>query len=176
MICFDMDGVLAVYNRADYKLDNNGIVPFLSEGHYKKCEPDTTALQVFWRCVKMCPNDTYIITSIPEYEHSLDMIFDKMYWLNEQRPEEIKFDFGTKFLAPTSTKMSHIEFIRGSSLTRNDILIDDWNPNLYAWAARGGRSIKYINGQNSESSFHGIKVRRSDSADQIFDTIMRQII
>ena len=72
--------------------------------------------------------------------------------------------------------MSFIEWLRGSSITRKDILIDDYNPNLYSWMSRGGTAIKYINDFNSAGSWVGQCIADDTEDSVMFDSLMRVVM
>jgi hypothetical protein len=175
MVCFDLDGVLVKYEIDGYKFEDDGGPEFLKPGYFANRVADDMMLSVFKKCLKMCPKDTYIVTGIPNpsYEIRNGIILDKLSWLSKEVPE---FDFGTHFIASTSDKMTLIEWIRESSITKKDVLIDDWNPNLYSWAARGGTAIKYLNGLNSKSSWVGPTLSCSSTADTAFTNLMDIVI
>lgn len=152
MICFDMDGVLVKYVRDDYVQRADGTYPFHQKGHYAHKAQDKRAVNLFNKCVNSCKGDVFVITSIPDIENSTGILIDKITWLDNNVD---KFDIGAHLIAPTTNKMSHIEWIRGAQLRKSDILIDDFNDNLYSWMARGGTAIKYLNGINSKKSWIG---------------------
>lgn len=169
MLFFDMDGVVATYDRGGYDFTTKEGPEFLKPGYFLNREPDERGVQLLKDCLKNCPNDTYIITGIPKAEISIrnQIIFDKMRWLTQVVPE---FDIGTKFIAPTDSKMNFIEWIRGTSIGKNDVLIDDYNPNLFSWSTRGGTAIKFLNGINSEDSWIGPFLRQN--SDSLFYDLM----
>lgn len=152
MISFDMDGVLVKYDWDGYKTEVNGVPKYLTPSYYLQREPDDRALNLFRKCIKLFPNETCVITSVPKGEHRNRIVIDKLMWLNTHVPE---FDIGTHVICCTSDKMSFIEWMRGSTITKNDILIDDYNPNLYSWFTRGGLAVKWLNGLNSPESWYG---------------------
>lgn len=171
MICFDMDGVLVRYDRKAYtQIDPE----YRKPGYYKNLTADTKALQLFTKMLHSCPDSIFIITSVPAGIIHNSVILDKLSWIDNNIPE---FDFGTHFIAPTGNKMSIIEWIRGSQLTKDDILIDDYNPNLCSWAARGGTAIKYLNGINNPDSWPGYVLdARDETADEMFSNLMSIVI
>ena len=152
MICFDIDGVLRVYDRNDYVQNSDGTYPYHQRGHYANKEADKTAVYLFNRCVKSCKGNVFVITSIPKIPTSNYVIIDDIIWLDNKVDD---FDLGAHLIAPKSDKFTHIEWIRESTLKKSDILIDDWNDNLYSWMAKGGTAIKYLNGINSAESWNG---------------------
>lgn len=170
MISFDMDGVLCFYDRAGYDFSDPTGPAYLKPGYFLNRIPDTTAVELLRRCLAVCPNGTYIITSVPKDSNRNRIILDKLNWIDQHIPE---FDIGAHFIATTSNKMSFIEWLRGSSITRKDILIDDYNTNLYGWTARGGTAIKYINGINDPLSYVGEHFKYGDNSRQMFEQLMR---
>lgn len=170
MICFDLDGVVAKYDWSGYDFASNKGPKFLQDGYFYEREPDENALGLLRLCVKMCPNDTYITTGVPAHKNRNKMVIDKMRWIDERVPE---FDLGTHFIAPTGKKMSFIEWIRGSAITNRDILIDDWNVNLYSWMVRGGTAIKFLNGLNSKESWPGFYLDGTLPPEKLFADLMK---
>ena len=57
-----------------------------------------------------------------------------------------------------------------------DILIDDYNPNLYSWMSRGGTAIKYINNVNSVDSWVGSYIAEYMEDSVMFDFLMRVVM
>ena len=174
MICFDQDGVLAAYERDAYNFDDPEGPKFLQDGYFRTLKPNIVAINLLEKCIEMCPNDTYIITSIPNVPNKNKIIMDKLFWITSYIP---KFNIGTQFIAPTDSKMTFIEWIRGSAITDKDILIDDYNPNLYSWMARGGTAIKYINGINHQETWVGDSLDGvMFDADNLFKLLMGSIV
>ena len=152
MIYFDMDGVLASY-------DINGYIgekpPFAQVGghYFSTLSADPVAMGMFRTLYKEIPGSVMVLTSVSfQRELRTEQTFDKIHWLLDQFPD---FDFGAHFLSTSTEKRNIISNIRGMSLNRRDILIDDWNANLYAWTTNGGTAIKYLNGINSKKSWPG---------------------
>lgn len=168
MVCFDMDGVLVVYEQDAYVGDSPR---YLQPGYFRNRKPDKKAIALFKHCLKMLPLDTFICTGVPA-DHRNRIILDKLFWLDTNIPE---FDIGTRFIASSSMDKSALfEHIRMNSLNRRDVIIDDFNPRLYNWEMRGGTAIKYLNGINSSDSWNGpcIDGRSSDMPEQMFMQIM----
>ena len=67
-----------------------------------------------------------------------------------------------------TSKNDAVEYIKDHELTRDDILIDDYNKNLTEWSQKGGTSIKYCNGINNPDSFEGIKLYYTESVQKMF--------
>ena len=153
MIYFDMDGVLVDYNPKDYVGDNPAFLQY-GNHYFRNLVPDENIMYVFKKLIQRMPDDVYVITSVnTEIKLRNEQILDKIQWLMEHVPE---FDVGQKFIAVSTDKRNVISSIRGSSLRANDILVDDYNGNLYAWENSGGSAIKYLNGINSENTWPGL--------------------
>ena len=166
MLWWDMDGVLFIYRREDYEGEDPN---WKKEGYYRNLLPDSTAKVVFNECCRLFPDDNGIITSVP-IEYRNRMTIDKIQSIDRHFPA---FDFGANFIAvSTKGKASILEYLRGRQLTKKDILIDDWNPNLYSWEMHGGTAIKWSNGENDPHSFTGIVIDAvTDSASDIITQI-----
>lgn len=170
MICFDMDGVLVKYERDAYTGDHPR---YLQPGYFRQCKPDYKAISLINYCIKMLPLDTFIATHVvPKYRNA--MIIDKLEWIGEHIPN---FDIGTRFIGESQLDKSALfEHVRMSGLTSHDVLIDDYNPRLYNWEMRGGTAIKYLNGLNSEDSWHGTCINPyGGNVEDLFMIIMRAI-
>ena len=92
---------------------------------------------------------------------------DKIMWLHKWLPY-IDIDH---ILISVTSKRDVVEYIHNHNLTKNDILIDDYNKNLIDWTKAGGTAIKYCNGINNPESFTGTKLFQSDSIENMFNTI-----
>lgn len=170
MVCFDMDGVLVIYERDAYIGENP---KYLQPGYFRTCKPDPKAIKLIEYCMQMLPLDTFIATGV-DRKYRNQMVLDKLAWITENIPD---FDIGTRFVANSfMDKSALFEHLRMSSLNRHDVLIDDYNPRLYNWEMRGGTAIKYINGINNVESWHGECIGSSlenQSTEEMFMKIMR---
>lgn len=65
------------------------------------------------------------------------------------------------------------------SITKSDILIDDYNKNLLEWRKAGGTSVKLVNEINDKGNFgplwNGERIRYDFSPERIFEEIKRII-
>ncbi len=173
MICFDMDGVLVIYEWDAYLGENP---KYLQPGYYRTCKPDEVAIRLIEYCMKMLPLDTFIATGVdPRCRNG--MVLDKLWWIDKYIPD---FDIGTKFVANSlMDKSALFEQLRMSGLNRHDVLIDDYNPRLYNWEMRGGTAIKYLNGINSADSWRGVSIDARNNvlpADAMFLKIMEAMV
>ena len=88
-------------------------------------------------------------------------VSDKVTWLNNCVPE---IDTNTQLLIADSDKAETIMVLQQlKTLTKDMILIDDFNPNLKAWRAAGGTAIKYLNGINTKESWDGIYITHEEA-------------
>lgn len=167
-----MDGVAAKYDWAGYREEVGGTLKYLTPGYFLEREPDKTAIELIKRCYDLFPNETYIITSVPNNEHRNRIVLEKLNWVDKHIPG---FDIGTHVICTTSNKMSFIEWLRGSTITERDILIDDYNKNIYSWFMRGGTSVKWLNGLNSVGSWTGpmLDGRGKKSVDALFEELIK---
>lgn len=164
MVYFDMDGVLVVYDWGGYKINpDTGLMLYETPGshYFLHREKDYLAIELFKYCLEIFGDDVCVITSVskkPDIRY--EQISDKMAWLYKEVPE---FDIGSKFIAVSSDKRNFIMGIRGMSLNRRDILVDDWKVNLYKWAMSGGTAVKYLNGINCSNSWAGLTIDGNNS-------------
>jgi 5'(3')-deoxyribonucleotidase len=163
---FDMDGVLAKYNRAAY--DGEPPLFLQKNAHYfGEIEPDQKMIEVMYRLYTMFQNtehNLYILTSLPITSAIFNEHFhDKISWVQKWLP----FIKVQNIYISVTSKRDAIEFIKGTTLDKNEILIDDYNPNLEEWRDAGGIAIKYCNGINSPDSFDGPIVHQDWDIDLI---------
>lgn len=160
MFYFDMDGVLCKYDRTAYE-DPDPIFLREDSHYFRLVEPDPTAMKIFRNLYKMLPGQVKVLTGVSaQHELRFQQTVDKIYWIHEQMPE---FDVGADFMAVSTNKRETVSEMKGVRLMRSDILVDDWNPNLYSWEAGGGTAVKYINGLNSEGSWPGKSIKCNDN-------------
>ena len=72
---------------------------------------------------------------------------DKCKWLCEFVP-------GSNVIFTQDSKVKTAQHWLGRNLQANDILIDDFNPNLEEWENAGATAIKFLNGNNSPDTWH----------------------
>ncbi len=162
MFYFDMDGVLCKYDKDAYAAEEPLYLQ-LDSHYFRTVEADKVAMDIFKRLYKLLPGQVKVLTGVSaQYELRFQQTMDKIYWIHEQMPE---FDVGADFMAVSTNKRETVSEMKGMHLIRSDILIDDWNPNLYSWEAGGGTAVKYINGLNSEGSWPGKSIKCADKVD-----------
>lgn len=167
---FDMDGVVARYQREAYT-GENPIWLRKNQHYFKDLEPDRKMLEVIDRVhqrSRYTGEHIYLLTSIPMNGAIFNEHFhDKISWAKTWFPY---LDIDDILISVTS-KRDAVEYIQNHQLSENDILIDDYNKNLFDWQHNGGISIKYCNGLNNPQSFVGPKIYRDDSIETIIDML-----
>jgi len=167
IIFFDMDGVLVKYVPEHYRGEDP--IYFHKGSHFfQHLQADLTACAVF----KMLFDDgynCYIHSRISEPDGCVEEhTEDKMIWCHEHLPEipDSRIILSTK--SKTEALKDHDLVI-----SKNSILVDDFNRNLNDWNHAGGTSVKYLNGINSASSFDGLTINSKDPVLQIKNFIER---
>lgn len=180
---FDMDGVLVKYDRSGYI----GEQPmYLRKGvhYFRDLQPDKKAMTVLKALSEKSEHKIYILTTVTNIgalykEH----VLDKIDWLHRHCPF---INTETQFVPAISSKRDVIESLRkpnAKMITRDDILIDDFNKNLNEWTIAGGLAVKYLNGLNSPNkgnpvyTYAGLNLTEDMTADEIIDvlTMLKQI-
>ena len=165
---FDMDGVLVQYDKDAYK--NEHAPGFLKGVHYfRELNPDEKMISVYQALRQEF--DTHIISRIitNPSELCVEHMRDKIYWLVSHGIYE-----QDKTLFSLTDKPTCVVSCKQRLLTKEDILIDDFNENLWLWEKQGGTGVKYINGVNSPDSYHGVQIARDMSKQEIL-TIIQNI-
>lgn len=147
-IYFDMDGVLAQYEKNAYN-SYNPIALQHGSHYFQTVAPDKRAIDIFRACHNQC--NTKILTVLnKEGSLFLEQYNDKRIWLESQ-------SIPSNLLIPVmgEEKCDLITSTINTNLTKDYILIDDFNHNLECWRKAGGLAIKYLNGENSKDSYNG---------------------
>lgn len=180
-IYIDMDGVIVKYERAAYQGDDP---QFLRPGlhYFRHLNPDVRMIHVVKRLQEETNHRINILTCVyNQGSMFLEQANDKKEWLDEHCPF---LQTDKQLMVVSSEKRLLVEFIKatdgkrriaGHILTADDILIDDYNNNLWDWQNSGGTAVKYINGINDPASFRGINLDLAMTSDQIFDLITRYL-
>lgn len=170
-VFFDMDGVLAQYERTAYEKPD-----FLwkkpGSHYFSTVKPDQKAIDLFNLCQKETGTNTFILTSVLNNGPiCLEQITDKMAWIQKHIPNT---DLKKQFIPSVSIKTRTIQamlFQNKNNIHPSDILIDDYNPNLWAWQNAGGTAMKYLNGLNHADSWSGIVLTENMTAEDICELI-----
>lgn len=188
---FDMDGVLAVYDRAGYLPASAGETPaYLKPGYFCNRAIDERACYAFLRMLYENQYDTpehtiRCLTTVSstgslfvqQYHDKNKWLYQMFQHMKKRYPEDFLIKQDKHFLesnkqiiVPAVTnKHQIVDTLNGKSLNLNQILIDDYNENLIEWKKAGGLAIKYLNSINSPDSWNGPCIDPDMSANDIID-------
>lgn len=169
----DMDGVIARYERhaytGDYSenaLHENKPLFLRDPRYFASCKPDETIIDAL-RILSENDYKIIVLSNIVDSPIGNDHASDKQKWI------EIHTPFIKEFYPIYMPKIAYaINELLKRSLSKNDILISDYNNDLIPWELGGGTGIKYINGINSPDSFEGHKVYQEWTPDKIAEKII----
>lgn len=189
-IWFDMDGVLARFNKELYLNPDGSIItpPFYEtfEGRQKFLEfqPDPLVISVFNKLMQSPIILLGIVSNLPMNPDSIKeeqiqkaIRENKLTWLHKYLKSIYKTTKSFPLLFPNENvpKAIVIEDYLGRKLTKSDILIDDYNKNLKFWEVKGGTGIKYLNGNNSHNSFDGTKLHYTHTPENTLKEIFAKL-
>ena len=152
----DMDGTLAVYPIEEGKW-------WEEPGVFAEMEPQEKVIKAIQKLID-AGQDVYILSAY--HKQFPFVVEEKNYWLDKYLPE---IDDEHRIFTHVGTDKT--EYIPGG-LQENDVLLDDYNPNLVAWAERGGIGIKLLNGINSKKSWDGVSVHAHGTIKNIVEVLM----
>lgn len=151
----DMDGTLCVYpdkEAAWWEVD--GIFKFLA--------PQEKVIKAIKRLVEN-GQDVYILSA---YNRNFpNTKAEKDYWLDKYLPE---IDETHRIYTLVGQKKT--DYVPGG-VKITDVLLDDYNKNLEAWAAAGGTGIKLLNGLNNRNTWSGVSVRANGTIKEIVEVL-----
>ncbi len=161
MFYWDMDGVLAVYDYDMYTATN----PAWDEvgSHcFLNVQRDNFVYDVIKKLTPILGDEMGTLTRVSDKSRAItnEQIFDKMTWLS-QNYSMLNL---CNFMCCVTSKNDTISKIKGMRLSRADILVDDWNKNLFAWQNAGGTAVKWLNGLNSVGIWPGYYIDGSKPA------------
>ena len=176
-IYFDMDGVLAKYDRNAYKEDpetHERLFETKNKHYFRYVPADDKMTNVLFHltdrtyAIKLLRAgmdiETHVISTLSKKSSAfIEQYDDKVAWLKDN----IK-NFPTEEFYPALGEKRDIAIlIRGKKLNTTDILIDDYNVNLTSWRDAGGTAIKYLNGVNSAESWDGPYIDQEMTSSEI---------
>ncbi len=172
---FDKDGVLAKYDYRLYEKDGDIPAPWtLRNVHvFRHMEVRSEMAEAFMRIYKentdlserdrLC--NVRVLTSVCDSYALSEHVLDVAYWCNTN----LHMDSRDLYVTATSKESVPIQIY--GKITKQDILLDDYVPNLDIWRKAGGTSIKVLNGINSETSEFPF-IPASLSAGKIYKILM----
>ena len=161
-----MDGVLAIYDRDAYIWPDPKFMR-LHDHYFLNVRPDKAMLHLFNTLCHNKKHNVFVLTSVSEpLEIRTEQVIDKIHWLEKHCPN---IDIEKQFIIAASDKRNTINAI--GQLSKDDILIDDFNRNLNHWNEVGGTAIKYCNGINTPESFSGLKIHNTMSYQEMLQIL-----
>lgn len=149
----DMDGTLCHWktNASDEEL--------MQQGFFLTMNPMERVIQAV-RLLIQDGNDVYILSKY--MTESFYALSEKNTWLDKYLPE---CDKEHRIFCPyNEPKFSLVP----DGLRGDDILIDDYSPNLFEWEAHGGKALKIMNGLNgTKMTWQGAKIFGTDAPEKI---------
>lgn len=152
---FDMDGTLVVYEQHIFLCENKPwYTNIRGTNYFAKAKPYDNSL-AFIKHLIANDEDVYLLTSLDitpkhmsDYE---EHVTGKYNWTKQYLPEldASRLLICNPQIQGKFTKSIIAADILGRTLTKQDLLIDDYNPNLQDWLEAGGMPIKMINDVNS---------------------------
>ena len=147
-IYFDMDGVLADFDKAVKQQRHIDELPWLNIPHFfRDLEPIGSPNETILK-LQQLGYDVYILTKVEQRDH-MQRVFDKMQWVAEHIPS---LSLDKLICVPIHhDKTSYLKSPLSSS-----ILLDDYKENLLLWKSLGGISVKFGNKIKSTRVYHQI--------------------
>ena len=161
-IYFDMDGVLANFNKGvidllhlkpmnqsdpfDYKKTNALYAKMRTVDHYyDKLEPIQEAVDLLLELYEKYGDDVQILTAIPKpHRGIITASEDKINWTKRLISDKIKINI--------CYRAEKTNFCTGADC----ILIDDYDKNIREWEALGGTGILYTNIEDVKNALNKI--------------------
>lgn len=173
-VFMDMDGVLVQYDRAVYS-DPSRPWEALGAHYFATLRPDQRALALAraldhepWATVSVCSRTSSLTTSAVGREQ----FEDKRKWCRSILEPYVDIHH---LIVTHWRKESAAEAALGRPLRTTDVLVDDFNENLTSWEAAGGRSVKWLNGENNADSWYGTSIDPTRmGADAMLTAILRE--
>ncbi len=148
VIYFDMDGVLADFDKSVKEKKHIDELPWLNIPHFfRDLEPIGNPDQTILR-LQQLDFEVFILTKVEQRDH-LERVFDKMKWVAKHIPS-ISLD--RLICVPIHhDKSSYLK----SPIDRS-LLLDDYKGNLLLWKKEGGISVKFGNKIKDTRVYHQI--------------------
>lgn len=162
-VYFDQDGVLTIWK------STGGAEHLFEEGFFGNLLPNICVLDAVEELLRRGIPTHCLSKYEPRSRYALR---EKTDWLERHLPslpaEKMLFCPGN--LSKADYLLLHTGEER---LSKSDILIDDFTPNLQDWEQHGGTGLKLMNGFNgTKGTWRGVRVTDSNS-EVIVDTILK---
>lgn len=151
-IYFDMDGVMARFHNVKFE-------ELLEKGYFLNLEPMQEVAKAVNRLNEMYREgesdlEVFVLSAyLPENPYAKA---EKGMWLDRYTPG-IDVDHRLFIECRQGVSLNKATLI--PDLSKTDILVDDYNPNLEDWVLAGGTGIKLLNGINDKhKSWGGLRV------------------
>lgn len=169
-VFFDLDGVLAIYSKEDYIPPTTWDMP---GSHYFANRPvDERALRMLEAAMADERITAWVISTITTPVNvRFEQMRDKVAWA--MRVCSVPRD---RVLVSPKAKSSVAKNVLERNLTRQDLLVDDWNQNLSDWRNHGGRAAKYLNGINEAASWDADVLTGPKDLEALIEEIMEEIM
>lgn len=151
----DMDGTICVYPSKDEAW-------WEVEGIFKYLTPQDKVVKAIKQLIAN-GQEVFILSAYNKNFPNTKA--EKDHWLNKYLPE---VDMTHRIYTLVGQKKT--DYVPdGVHIT--DVLLDDYNKNLEAWAEAGGTGIKLLNGLNNKSSWNGVSVRANGTIKEIVSVL-----
>lgn len=178
-----MDGVICGYTAEDFR---DKVETWKQPGYFQTLDPDQELVKLFRALFHIKNRRTkssfvdrinVLTTILPEKPYNSYQHTDKIKWMDRYVFHKLnhKARYYTKFTTHGLPKPKIAEKILGRKLTKKDILIDDYNPNLIEFQKAGGTAVKYLNGLNSAKSWDGPVLRKGTSTKEKIDYLFNLV-
>lgn len=135
---FDMDGTLNVFD------PEAGPDRYTAKGYFKNRPPIKTMVDTVNELIDEGV-EVFIISSVFQDDHSID---EKNDWINRMFGA-MRIPYKKRIYVPYGISKSGYLKKLGIAIEKTDILVDDYNPNLFDWP---GIAVKVLNGINGNSN------------------------
>ena len=167
-IFVDMDGTLARFHDENLYLER-----MFEKGFFAGLKPFDNAVEAIKHIIDNHPNvDVYVLSAAITTPYCLA---EKNKWLDKYPPNIDK-----SLCVPGSYLYKDDNGKYHNKISENDILIDDYNKNLFEWQKAGGTSVKAKNNINHKGLhgelWKGDLIDITDTAESIVERMTKIIV
>ena len=139
-IFFDLDGTLARFHEEDWQ---DGM---FKDGFFKILKPYKEFTRVVNSLASEDDFEVFVLSAAPTEQG----VYDKKVWTENNLPSVNKDNVIVMISDCKTTKPEYVRKLFGKTLTKDDIIVDDYNVNLVQWEEAGGTAIKAVNDFNNK--------------------------